>query len=67
MRKIKFRAWDKEAGEFVYSDREYDDAFFEFKDGTLKAFRIREKPYGPPEERVYSDELEPPELLEESK
>ncbi len=63
MREIKLRAYDKEAGEFIYSHKAYDDVFFEFKDGTLKAFRICEKDYGPPEERVYSEELEPPEMF----
>ena len=60
--KIKVRAYDWEAEEFIYSDQDYDDAFFEFKDGTLKAFRIRERDYGPPEERAYADELEDPQV-----
>jgi len=40
MKEIKFRAWDNEAEEFIYSDQQYDDAFFEFAEGTLKAYRI---------------------------
>ncbi len=40
MRNRKFRAWDKNAEIMVYSDQEYDDFFFEFKDGKLKAFRV---------------------------
>ncbi len=42
MREIKFRAYDKEAGEMIYSDQQYDNYFFEFKDGKLCAFAIRE-------------------------
>ena len=42
MREIKFRAWDKNAGEMIYSDKEYDNYFFEFKDGVLRAFVIIE-------------------------
>ena len=48
MREIKFRAWDAEAEEFIYSDQRYDDAYFEFVDGLsgleLEAFRIVLKP-----------------------
>ena len=44
MRELKFRAYDREAEEFIYSDKEYDDYFFEFKDSKLKAFAIREVP-----------------------
>lgn len=48
MREKKFRAWDAEREEFIYSDRSYDDTFFEFVDGLngkeLKALRIYLKP-----------------------
>lgn len=43
MREIKFRAWDREAEEFIYSDKTYDEAWFEFNqdgDGRLKAYAI---------------------------
>ena len=43
MRKHKYRAWDKEVEDFVYSDKQYDDAWFEFNqdsDGRLKAHAI---------------------------
>lgn len=56
---IKFRAWDPDVNEFVFSQNYYDEAYFEFKDGTLKAFAIRETRIGPPEEWLSSDELEP--------
>jgi len=58
-RMIKFRAWDPDVNEFVFSQNYYDEAYFEFKDGTLKAFAIRETQIGPPEEWLSSDELEP--------
>lgn len=44
MRDIKFRAWDEECEQMFYSDKEYDDHFFEFKDGNLQCFRIDEAP-----------------------
>ena len=60
MREIKFRAWDKEAGEMIYSDQEYDSCFFEFKEGRLSAFTILETAEGnlhePP--HTYSEELD---------
>jgi uncharacterized phage protein (TIGR01671 family) len=59
LRKIKFRAWDKEAEEFIYSDCQYDLYFFEFKDGVLKAFIIKEDGgtlFEPPQ--PYTEELE---------
>ena len=41
MREIKFRAWDKDAEIFVYSDKEYDDYFYAMLVGnSLKVFRI---------------------------
>ena len=40
----KFRAFDPDAEIFVYSDKQYDDYFFEFQDGVLKAFVIFEAP-----------------------
>lgn len=40
MEKIKFRAYDRDAEIFIYSDKPEADYFFEFKDETLKAFRI---------------------------
>ena len=39
-REIKFRAWDKETEEFVYSDEPFDDVWMEFKDGKLGAFAL---------------------------
>lgn len=36
----KFRAYDSDAQLFIYSDKPEDGYFFEFKDGTLKAFSI---------------------------
>ena len=40
MRKLKFRAWDIENEIMIYSDKLYDDYFFEFSDGKLKAYVI---------------------------
>jgi len=40
MKDIKFKAWDEETQEFVYSDKTYDNSWFKFQDGTLKAFLI---------------------------
>ena len=40
MREIKVRVYDKDAGEMIYSDKEYDNYFFEFKDGRLCCFVI---------------------------
>ena len=43
MRKHKYRAWDKEIEDFVYSDKQYDDAWFAFNqdsDGRLKAYAL---------------------------
>ena len=42
MREIKFRAYDKDAGKMIYSDQQYDYYFFEFKDGVLRAFVIKD-------------------------
>jgi len=44
MREHKFRAWDDDAEILIYSDQEYDEYFFEFKDGKLRAFKIIEHP-----------------------
>ncbi len=63
---IKVRCWDEEAETMFYSDKSYDDHFFEFNDkGVLKCFRIDESA-GTLEEppQPYSTELEnDPELL----
>lgn len=50
MNKYKFRAWD---GEFIYSDQQYDDRFFEFYEGKLIAFRVNPTGYA-------GDQYEPP-------
>ena len=42
MNRLIFRAWDEEAEIYVYSNKQYDDYFFEFKDGELCAFKIVE-------------------------
>lgn len=42
MREIKFRAWDKDAEKWLYSDQQYDSYFFEFKEGKLHCFVIVE-------------------------
>lgn len=42
IRDVRFRAWDSECEEMFYSDKEYDDRFFEFKDGNLFCFTIIE-------------------------
>ncbi len=59
MREIKVRAYDQEAGLMIYSDQEYDNYFFEFKDGKLRAFVIKEDVgtlHEPPE--PYCEELD---------
>jgi len=66
MREKKFRAWDAEREEFIYSDRSYDDTFFEFVDGLngkeLKALRIYLKPATHEEpEHFYTYDLDEPE------
>lgn len=57
---IKIRCWDEEAETIFYSDKSYDDHFFEFNDkGVLKCFRIDESAgtlEEPPE--PYSTELD---------
>lgn len=53
-REIKFRAYDEEMEEYFYSDKPDDIHFFEFKDGKLTGFAIREPKQG-------SDPMEPPE------
>lgn len=60
MRETKYRAYDKEAECFVYTDKPQDDYFFEFDRNELKAFRIVEHPgsiHEPP--HPTSEELEP--------
>lgn len=63
MTEIKFRAWNKEIEEFIYSDCYYDYAWFQFEDGKLKAYAMHGEIAGdihtPPE--PYCEELEPPE------
>ena len=54
MKTIKVRAWDEETETMFYSDKEYDDCFFEFKDGRLWGFAIREP-------KSSNDPMEPPE------
>ena len=63
--KIKCRAWDAEVEEFVYSDQDNDDVWFEFKDGTLKAFALHGMDAGSIDEppQPICDELEPPEMF----
>ena len=62
MREIKFRAWDKECGEFIYSDEEDTDAWFGIERGRLHAYCIHGMTSGslhePPEPKV--EVLEPP-------
>ena len=59
-REIKFRAWDKDVEEWFYSDKEYDDHFFEFKNGKLICFGIQEDCggdiYEPPHPESYECE-----------
>ena len=62
MRIIKFRAWDSETEQFVYSDQVFDLFFFEFIDGNLKAMAIRERRVGPPEDWMYTEEIEEPQI-----
>ncbi len=61
MRDIKFRAYDKEEECFIYSDKDYDEHWFEFNNGPLRAFGIEETAGSidePPD--VKSRELEEP-------
>ena len=62
MRKIKFRAWDREVERFIFSDQTYDDAWFEFKNGKLKAFALHGMDAGSTDEppQPICDELEDP-------
>ena len=60
-RELKFRAWDDDAEYMFYSDKVEDDYFFEFKDGKLRGFALREPrggddPHEPPE--PYCDEFD---------
>ena len=63
--KIKVRAFDRETGEFIYSEQDYDEAWFDFKDGTLKGFAIHGETagslYEPPEPNL--EELEEVQLF----
>jgi uncharacterized phage protein (TIGR01671 family) len=54
-REIKFRAWDTEEEEMYYSDKEYDDHFFEFVKGKPTLLAVR-----PPEPNSMFS-LDPPE------
>ena len=64
MEKIVYRAYDPEIEEFIYSDHQYDEAWFEFRDGELKAFSIHGMDAGtldePPQPNV--EELEAVEM-----
>ena len=40
MRELKFRSWDIENEIMIYSNKLYDDYFFEFSDGKLKVYVI---------------------------
>lgn len=58
MRPIKFRAWDEEIEEYFYTNKDYDDHWFNFEKGKLKAFGLTEPmpsgdPYSPPEPKCY--------------
>lgn len=62
----RFRSYDKDCEFFVYTHKGYDEngeAYFDFTDGTLKAFAVRDNGIMyPPKERAYSEELEPVEI-----
>ncbi len=45
MREIKFRAWDKDCEMMFYSDKTYDDHFYEFCGGKLFCISIIENGY----------------------
>jgi len=61
----KFRAYDKETEEFVYSDNYGEDAWFEFTPDGLKAFALHGMDAGTIDEppQAICDELEDPELF----
>ena len=61
-RETKFRAYDRETEEFIYSDQNYDEAWFEFKDGELRAFAMHGLTSGSIHESPEPNcvELEPP-------
>ncbi|KKL78121.1 hypothetical protein LCGC14_2028050 [marine sediment metagenome] len=65
MDNIIYRSWDKETEEFIFSDQDSDEAWFEFNGGTLKAYAIHSMDAGsldePPQPNVV--ELERPELF----
>lgn len=42
MREIKFRAWDKENGEMIYSDKEYMDYQFVVNDNTVVCINVED-------------------------
>ena len=59
MREIKVRAFDRNTEEWYYSDKEYEDHFFEFKNGILTCFGITENPgtiHEPPHPEAYECE-----------
>jgi uncharacterized phage protein (TIGR01671 family) len=53
VKEILFRAWDDEIEAFVYSNQNFEDYWFEFDKGKLKAFAIHGMTagdyYNPPE------------------
>lgn len=57
--KIKFRAWDARDEIYYYSNQQYADVWFEFKNDTLKAFMVEGHGCGLPEERLWVRELDP--------
>jgi len=60
---IKFRAWDEESEEFFYSTDPFDERWFQFVEGELKAFAIHGTTVGfqePPEPNC--EELKPVEM-----
>ena len=63
MREIKFKAYDPETEEWYYSDKEYGDHWFEFKDGTLMCFGIAENP-GTIHEPPYPESYECEDVLQ---
>lgn len=47
MKEHIFKSWDSKVEEWFYSDKEYDDHFFEFKNGVLKCFGITANSFYP--------------------
>ena len=62
---IKFRSYDKETEEFIYSDKNYDEAWFQFNDGEFKAFALHGMDAGTIDEppQPICDELKPPQMF----